>query len=246
MSLEEYLRKNSFVKALVKGPSGIGKTVFAAQASHVWKTMYVDTDGGIISALKKSVKRDNIDIRILRDPNHEGFLSKLGDCVAEAEAGNFECFVMDHITEVASRIEEQLAGQDLDGFEKYRKLLERLMRFSRLMRDLPCHTIVTGHTKPTGKEDSTSIFELAINGQSSGIIPGYFDVVGLVQKKTEKGAKSRYVFTTSGPSLLQVRDRWRALEAEEPIDESRPGAIWTKLQKGMEDTIGKETAPQTA
>lgn len=240
MTLEEYLSKNSYVKALVKGPSGIGKTVLAAQASHLWRTLYIDTDGGIISALKRSVNRKNIDIRILKNPNHDAFLAKLGDCIAEAEAGNFECVVMDHMTEVASRIEEDCQDKH-EGFEIYREMLKRLMKFSRLLRDLPCHTIATAHTKPTGKEDSTSIFELAINGQSAGIIPGYFDVVGLVQKKTEKGGKSRHVFTTTGLSIYQVRDRWRALNPEEEVDEARPGAIWAKLQKGMETTIKQET-----
>lgn len=245
MTLEEYLAQNSHVKVLVKGPSGIGKTVLCAQASYLWKTLYIDTDGGIISALKKSVKRDNIDIRILKNPDHEVFLAKLAECLEEAEAGKFECVVMDHMTEVASRIEEDCQEKH-EGFDVYREMLKRLMRFSRRLRDLPCHTIAAAHTKPTSKEDSTAIFELAINGQSSGIIPGYFDVVGLVQKKTEKGGKSRHVFTTTGLSLHQVRDRWRALNPEEEIDEARPGAVWAKLQKGMESTIKTETAPQSA
>lgn len=241
LTLEDYLKQNCYAKVLIKGESGIGKTVLAAQATQLWRTLYIDTDGGIKSALKRSVDRKNLDIRIMKFPDHQVFLDRLGDCIGEAEAGNFECVVVDHITEIASRIYEQLTAQDLDGFEKYRKLMERMMRFARILRDLPCHTIAAGHTKQRGKEDSSSIFELAIDGQSSGLIPGFFDVIGLVLKRTEKGGKSRYVFATQGPSLYQVRDRWRALAAEEEIDEGKPGAIWTKLQKGMENTIKEET-----
>lgn len=240
MDLNEYLAQNTFLKALVKGEPGCGKTILAAQATQVWKTKYIDTDGGIISAMKYSVNRKNLDVSIIRDQNHGAFLERIADEVADAQTKGVECLVLDHITEVASRIEEDLTEKGVDSREKFGQLLQRMMRFARSLRDLPMHTVVTAHTKPRGKEDGTSIFELAIPGQSSSTIPGYFDVVGVVRKTTEKGGKHKHLFTTNGLSVYQVRDRWRALAPEEHIDEAKPGEIWRKLHAGMVSFVSEE------
>ena len=105
---------------------------------------------------------------------------------------------------------------------------------------MDCHTIVTSLTKPTGKEDSSAIFEPAFSGQSAAFVPSMFDTVGLVRRVTIK-SKSSYSFTTDGPSIFQVRDRTRILAPDEDIDESNPGEIWRKLSNGISNmSMGKE------
>ena len=232
MDLGEYLSAHTFVKAFVKGPSGEGKTVLAAQVTHLWKTLYIDAEGGVVSAIP-FINRENVTVRIIREQDPSQFFTRLQEAMDEAESGHYEAIVVDSLTEIASRMEDDYAIRGETGFDKWSGLLERMKRFARRLRDMSCHVIATGITKPIGKEDSGSVYEPAIAGQASAFVPSYFDVVGLVRKKATKSIVE-YYFCTSGPSVFQVRDRWRALAPEERIDESKPGEVWKKLWAGIQ------------
>lgn len=242
MNLREYLAQNTFVKALVKGPPGEGKTVLAAMATQIWRTLYIDVDGGLISALPV-VKEDNLTIRLIREPKHEDFFDRLADAVAEAETGQYECVVVDHLSEICGRMEDDYAQQSKSGkmeFGAWSEFLARITRFVRRLRDLQAHVIGVCHTKSTGKEDSTAIFELAISGQAAVRVPGMFDVIGLVRKKMVKGQPG-YFCAFDGPGIYQVRDRFRILAAEEEVSEKEPGRIWRKLQEGIVGKVPAQT-----
>jgi len=232
LDLSEYLSQHTFVKAFVKGPSGEGKTVLAAQVTHLWNTLYIDAEGGVVSAIP-FMKRENVTVRIIREQDAGAFFLRLQEAMDEVDTGQYECVVVDSLTEIASRMEDEYAIKGETGFDKWSGLLERMKRFSRRLRDMNCHVVATGITKPIGREDAGSVYEPAISGQAAAFVPSYFDVVGLMRKRSTK-SMTEYYFTTSGPSVYQVRDRWRALAPEERVDEAKPGEVWKKLWAGIQ------------
>lgn len=243
--LDQYLKENTFLKVLIKGKYGEGKTVLAAQATHIWKTLFIDCEGGIVSSLDE-INRENIVARIIREVEHEQFFSRLADAMEEAESGDYECVVVDTVTEIASRMEDEYSLQGEGGHTKWSGLLERVSRFGRRLRDLKAHTIVCAHTKTASKDDPASQFDVGIPGQSGQRFPAYFDVVGVMAKKLDKG-KASHTFTTSGPTMFGVRDRWRAFATTEIVTEANPGALWKKLYDGMQrKVLGRGTPKKTS
>lgn len=246
-SFDEYLRTKVFIKAFVKGPPGSGKTFVAAAASQLWKTLYIDVEGGLFSALSV-VNRDNIEVRTIPGSEPSEFFDRLADAMTLAESRQFECVVLDSITEVAGRMEDDYASKSASGkldFGDWYVLQDRIRRLCRRLKDLSCNTIMTSLTKPTGKEDAAAIFEPVLPGQSAAVIPSFFDTVGLMRKVSEKREIS-YVFTTGGPSIYQVRDRYRALAPEERVNESEASVVWRKLQDGVHALSGSSTSKAPA
>lgn len=249
MDFDEYLAKWTFLKVFLKGGSGVGKTGLAAQATHVWKTLYIDVEGGLFSAFNV-VKKENCEVRLIREQDPKDFFGSLADAIGEAESGKYECVVVDSLTEIAGRMEDEYAQKSNTGkveFGSWYELQERLRRMCRRLKDMNCHTIVTNLTKPTSQDKAEAVFEPVFPGQSATVIPSFFDTTGLLRKITgPKG--SEYVLTTDGPAIYQVRDRYRALAADEKISEKDPGRIWKKLQAGIiaMSAGGKEGVKETA
>jgi hypothetical protein len=234
VKFEEYLMQYQAVKAFVKGPPGSGKTFLAASASAIWTTLFIDVEGGIRSAIPV-VNRGNMELRVVRESDSKRFFDSLASVVGEAVSGKFECVVIDSIGEVAGRMEDQYASRDdakgvdiKDWFE----MTGRVKKFCRLLRDLPCHVIMTCLTKPTGKDEAKTIFEPILPGQTAAMVPSWFDIVALMRKQPEK-TSVRYIFTTEGPSIYQVRDRTHTLDGEETVSKDAPHTIWKKIADGM-------------
>lgn len=233
------MRQWAYVKTFVKGPTGTGKTFLAAGVTHLWRTLYIDVEGGLFSAWP-TVRKENIEVRLIREPESVDFFGRLAEAVSEAESGKYEAVVLDSLTEIAGRMEDDYAMKSTTGkveFGDWFDMLGRIKRLCRRLRDCQCHTVVTSLTKPTKQEGGDAIFEPALSGQAAAIVPSMFDTVGLCRKVTAKG-QSSYVFTTDGPSVYQVRDRYRALAPDETIPEKDGGKVWKKLEDGIRAMSG--------
>lgn len=234
MSFGDYLRKWTYVKALIKGPPGSGKTCLAAGVGHLWKTLYIDVEGGLFSACPE-INRENTEVYHIREQKAEDFFAHLAQAIEEAESRKYECVVLDSFTEVASRMEDDYAQKSASGkleFGDWSDMLWRIKRFCRRLRDCACHVVVTCLTKPTGEESAGKIYELAIAGQSAAIVPSMFDTIGLMRKIISQ-KRAQYVFTTDGPMVYQVRDRYRSLDPDEVVEEGAAWKVWKKLADGI-------------
>lgn len=249
MDFDTYLSQWTFLKTFLKGPPGCGKTFAAAQMTHLWRTLYIDVEGGLFSAFPV-VKRENIEVRLIREPEPKDFFERLGDAICEAESGKYEAVVVDSLTEISGRMEDDYAQKSSSGkleFGAWYELQERLRRMCRRLKDLNAHVCVTSLTKPQGGDKADAAFEPVFPGQSATVIPSFFDTVALMRKMTSKSG-SEFILTTDGPAIYQVRDRYRALAPEEKILEKDPGRVWAKLRDGIVKMAGsgKEAEAKTA
>jgi len=247
MDWAEYQATYTFVKAFIKGPPGDGKTFLASGATQVGKTLFIDVEGGLISG-RGIVVPKNLEIESIKETDPKKFFERLGVAIGKAMSGDFSWVVLDSFSEVTGRMEDEYATASKDGrvdIKDWFVLTERAKRFGRLLRDLPCHTIVTAVTKPTGKEDDAgkTIFEPVLPGQTAAIVPSFFDIVGLMRKRPNlKEGGNGYFLCVDGPSLFQVRDRTRTLAGEERVSDKTPGDVWKKAAEGLRQlsTAGKE------
>ncbi|MGH9388835.1 MAG: AAA family ATPase [Vicinamibacteria bacterium] len=238
LNWSQYLAQYQFVNAFVKGPPGDGKTYLAAGASQIGKTLAIDVEGGLISA-RDVINPKNLTILLVKEQDPKAFFEKLSEAVGQALSGEYEWIILDSMSEVAGRMEDEYATASKDGrvdIKDWFVLTERVKRFGRLLRDLPCNKIVTAITKPTGKEDDggKTIFEPVLPGQTAAVVPSFFDIVGLMRKRpVPKGPGTDYYLCTDGPSIFQVRDRTRMLAGEEKVDPKNPGNVWKKALEGI-------------
>lgn len=98
------------------------------------------------------------------------------------------------------------AGDDMEvaGFGEFRKNNHIIQRAVRQFRDLPIHFIATCAEAYTQDERKAFSYTLKLTGQLSGIVQGFFDIVGwLVVGKSvsegEVGPRRLYVQPQSGP-----------------------------------------------
>jgi hypothetical protein len=237
----DYISTYSHIKAFVKGPPGGGKTYLSASITQVCKTLFVDVEGGLISA-HPIINTQNLTLRCIRETDAKSFFGRLTDAVNEAMSGQYEALVIDSLTEIVGRMEDEYSSASKNGkleFGDWYVLMDRVKKFGRLLRDMKAHVIVTSLTKPTKQEDSTSIFEPVLPGQSCAVVPSFFDIVGLLRRGTGKSAAA-YSLVTDGPSIYQVRDRTHTLAADEVIDPKRPDLVWRKIMDGLHALAGSK------
>lgn len=235
MKIGDLLKNHTYLKVFLKGQPGTGKTFLAASISKLFKTIFIDVEGGILSARK--VMDTDMEIRLIREPDNKVFFDKLGYAMGEALSGKYEAIVVDSITEISGRMEAELAkGDGKLTIQDRGSITYRIKELGRKLRDAQAHVIVNALLKPMYREDDTDVYECALSGQSAVFVPSYFDTLALMRKVrvgAGKSAKTSHLFTTDGPSIYNVRDRNNLLEGSEPVDSERPERLWEKMIKGI-------------
>lgn len=239
-TFDDYMTENAFIKAFIKGPSGTGKTYLASAISHLGKTLYIAAEGGLVSA-RDVVNKGNIVIADVKDSDPNKFFDNVGEALGEAMSDAYECVVVDSMTEVGGKMEDQYA-QGTDGkvtIQDWFLLIGRMKKFAKHLRDMPKHTVVTAITKPTGKEDDPkAIYEPILPGQSAAVVPSFFDLVGMMKKNL--GTKGLEVSVlTAGPSMFGVRDRTGSLGVDEKVDAKNPEKLWFKVRDNVKKLAAK-------
>ncbi|MGH7197448.1 MAG: AAA family ATPase [Candidatus Omnitrophota bacterium] len=233
LSIDEYVQNVQHVHAAIKGPHGSGKTTVATAAARVWSpTLVIDAEGGQLSAAHFAPRSDFFiaDVRSKDPRDHDEFFRNLGEALAEAMSEKYKLVVVDSMGEVVSRMIDQYAKDSKSGMPSQSDwfgLTGRARAFTRTLRDLKKHTVVTFLTEKI-KEDKT-IYDVALPGQLSTEIPAMYDILALTQKKQGPKGELQHWFTTSGQPVFQVRSRLQGLASEEFIDPSKPWCVWEKI-----------------
>lgn len=226
MGVEEKIVKVSeaphYLKMLVYGEPGVGKTVFSSTAP---KPLIIDAEGGTLSIAKK---KDVFTYRI--DDFSE--LSEIFVYLRKNEH-KFETVVLDTITEIQKRSMDKILKEaialdpnrdpDVAILRDWGKNTEQVRKVIRAFRDLEMHVIFIALADSVRDETDGSLkVQPSLTPRLVNDICAYVDVVGylFVQEKEEgKGKKKllrRMLFHPIGKYVAKDRSGKLPLVLDEP------------------------------
>lgn len=249
MSIDEYLKSHARLKVCLEGPPGAGKTILASSVTRLGRTLYVDFEGGILSSLRFGVvNRENLQL-FRPEPGEFGAETWTPQAVRKFEeqlvkmihGGStkkpYEFVVIDSISEVGSRLEENYAAKtDVPTIKDWQVIIERVQTFCRTMRDLPVHFICTVLTNSKDSGDGDTTMQVALPGKSRTTVPSYFHATLLLKAEKVATTRKHYCYA-SAPGIANVRDRYRALEDKTEISQEHPETIFEKLLEALDSEI---------
>lgn len=242
--------KIEFLKMLVFGESGSGKTTFigTAQDSPLTHPAFLlDIEGG------STVLNDKpqIDVKQSRKMLGEGSVQEIAD-ILHKNPKYYKLFGLDSLTELR---EIDMTEVMQDQFNKkpettdlyvpspreWGKSGSRVKEVLRYLKDLPCHVVVTT-LMTEKKDDRTGIVTIGpmLPGQLGGQVPGFFDIVGYLRPITKNGETVR-TMQFAKTERVMAKDRTKALPAT--LDNPTIPEIWDIIFKAgatIDRTISSE------
>lgn len=158
MRFEEFEESCSNAQIVVLGPGRAGKTVFAYSVSHLGKTLGIESEEGVHAA-RGFIKSPNLEIETVakkeKDPKTGRWVTlpierqppirdRLRELVQKAYAGGYRYVVVDSLTDVAGRFEDEYArktGNVAQG--DWYKIIEGMKTFVRDLKNGNFHLICT-------------------------------------------------------------------------------------------------------
>ena len=231
---------SEFIKCLVYGRSGIGKTPLIATAP---KPLIISSEKGLLS-----LKGKNIPVMMIE--NHEDLEEAYDFITTNPKAKNFETIALDSISDIAEAVLAYFKKNPKDGNTHpqaaYGSMADELLPLIKKFRDIPDKHVYFIAKSKLMKDDYTGITSWMpmMPGQQLGPgLPYLFDfVLAMRDAETESGAKYAYL-QTKGDIQYIAKDRSNKLNAiEEPhLTKLFNKALGKKTQKPKKE---KETDTQ--
>ena len=208
------------MKALIYGPSGAGKTHFAATAP---KPVFLSAEAGLLSTLNAGGDPvDFAEIKSLQDLFEAYETLKKGD-------HKYETVVIDSISEINEIIKESLTAQNTNQkmkLDDWGTLATKIRGILRKFRDLDMHVIFIAQETPDKDENRVVKWKPSLNGKAADEIAYYMDIVGYVyidqegNHKITTNAEQKYVTKSRVPleSSFNFRDWVETVAAMEIAD----------------------------
>lgn len=222
------------VKALVYGPSGMGKTVLTATMPA---PMLISAESGVLSLRQQNLERlfgvgnPSIcyNVPMITITSVDDLRDAYNWCAQSAEARQFASIGIDSISEIAEVVLNNAKRQVKDPRQAYGELLEKMESLIRLFRDLPLKNVYMAAKMEPMKDDLTGVVKYGPSMPGSklgGKLPYFFDeVFRLGVNKTPQGESYRFLQTQ--PDLqFEAKDRSGALA---PLEQPNLSAIFNKI-----------------
>lgn len=167
MKIKKYEPTDVFLKAVVYGPSGAGKTFFGSTAP---KPIFASAEGGLLSISDK--KPEYAEIKSLKD---------LMDLLhwLKTQPHDYETVVIDSITEINELIKEgikQRTGKAMQ-IQDWGELAEKVIGILRGFRDLPMHVIFVAQESYDKDDQAVIRVTPDLNGKAADRICYFMDIV---------------------------------------------------------------------
>ncbi len=182
-----------YMKVLIGGPTGSGKTRFGCSAAEVEEmspVLFIDVDAGTMSVPPKF--RKNIEHYKCTTWVH---IQKIVDALRKTRDNpRYKTVLIDDGVEFSRAVMTGVIGEqlkdgdhdpDIPNRADYLRQQERVRKIIRFLRDYPANFIMTAKTREREDEDGAAIVP-GLAGVLATELPGYFDVVGILQVKREK------------------------------------------------------------
>lgn len=166
--IQTFKPENSYIKALIYGPSGAGKTTFAATAP---KPIFASSEKGLMSI--RHLAPQFMEINSLQD------LKDLYNFLKN-EKHEFETVVIDSITEINDIIKTEIETRNKRNMQlqDWGILQKEIKDILRKFRDLPMHIIFLAQETTEKDEEKIVKYLPSLNGKSATEIAYYMDTVG--------------------------------------------------------------------
>jgi hypothetical protein len=227
---EQYMntgRSGSYIKALIMGEHGVGKTPSAAS----WpKPIIADCENGLASVASRAIPY--AEIRTTDD-----MLGALDACRRDAmlppEKRQFLTFVVDTIDSYQRRIiQQRLKAEQKDsmsGWQDWGWLDGKMAQLVEGLLSLPMNVVVNMHVKDVddGDEDSRMLVKKArLKGDFKDSVFQDFDLIGLMEASYVQGTgeqkgervQVRNIRWHSEPRFPSLRDRFNKLPRFTTVD----------------------------
>lgn len=197
-----------FIKTLVYGNSGAGKTKLCATAGQ--NPFIISVEGGLLSVADHDL--DFVEVRSMAELR-EAYEYLLTDITHD-----WVC--LDSISEIAEVVLTEEKKKTPDGRKAYGELNDILMLILRNFRDLPKNVYFSAKQDKI-KDESTGgiIYGPAAPGSKLGpAMPYLFDLVMCLQTWKDTEGKIQRALQTQGDSQYVAKDRSGKLELAEAPD----------------------------
>lgn len=248
LTIEPVTQRAPYLKILVYGESGTGKTRFAGSADEVPElrpVLLIDFEGGTETLKSCYPNVEQIRVTSWKQMQH------VYDALHKDRHG-YRTVVIDSLTEVQKfnmyNIMHDLAtarpdlDPDVPGMREWGKSLEQIRRFVRGFRDLPMNVVFTALQREDKNQLSGRVTTLpSLPGKGASEIAGFLDLVLYLYVKRIKEGDSQVdkrLMLTMKTDTVIAKDRTAKLP---PIIESPTlKQIWEITKKTQE--TGKATS----
>jgi phage nucleotide-binding protein len=204
-----------YIKILVYGDPGVGKTVLAGSSTRVAEmcpVLLIDVEGGSMS-----LEKDYSDIDVVRVMTWDD-LFKVYSALAKGDTG-YKTVILDSISEMQKLSmagimrkllqEKPDSDPDVPGLKQYMQNTEQMRRFIRAFRNLEMNVIFTALTtyKTLGEGNSqTTKTKIGLTDKLSGEVAGFVDVV-LYMYIRVLGSNIKRLLLSQATSDVTAKDR---------------------------------------
>lgn len=219
----EQQSRDSGLKCLVYGPSGMGKTMLCATLPA---PLLLSAESGLLSLKRKNIEKVygvdtpgiSYDIPVVVVKTYEDLLD-VYQFLLTPDAAGVRSVCLDSISEIAEVVLSNLKRSAKDSRQAYGEMMEKVMDLVRKFRDLPGKNVYFSAKQEAVKDELTGaqLYGPSMPGTKLGPgLPYYFDeVFRLGMQRQQDGSIMRFLQTQ--PDMQYVaKDRSGALDALEP------------------------------
>lgn len=177
-----------YLKMLVYGGPGVGKTVFSSTAPNV---LFCDAEAGVLSIANK-------DIDMVKITNFSQTISIYEFLLADNH--KYEAVVLDSLTEIQLKSMDVVLkyeysknpnrDPDIPTLKDWGKSTEQIRKMVRAFRDLPMHVIFVCLSTDVKDELTGALYtKPALPGKLSDRVCGYVDIIGYLDIRKDTDGK---------------------------------------------------------
>ena len=204
---------NHFLKVMVSGPAGAGKTRLCATTGVPDKTVIISAEGGLLSLREHNITAIEVG-------NKDEVLEAYAWLAGSDEAKDIEWVCVDSLSEIGEKVLGQLKDDPSikDGRRAYGEMADTMAKLIRTFRDLPGkHVYMSCKAERIQTESGALLWAPSMPGNKlSQQIPYFFDECAFlrVHRDDETGEIKRWLQCHPCPTY-SAKDRSGALEMYE-------------------------------